>query len=156
MRRNKGRPKVGDESCIIRPARVLRGDDEEQERRVDAPVVGELPLGQFGPGSRIEAMLVQDLPGLLLRLHVHGSSLEAREDAQSCGRDRRVEGEALPGGDQRVATEQRRIPGRACPKIAIGRPESIQVLVQSRTNRVRVHRTADRYPIACPEPRSNR
>src|SRR2546428_1214205 len=134
MRRDERGPKLRGLSSVFRLVYVLRGDDEEQERRVDAPVVREIPLGQICPRSGFEAMLVQDLPRLLLRLRVHRSSLEGCEDAQCRCRNRWVEREALPCGDQGVSAEQRCIPRRASPKIAFGRPQSVQVLLQSRTN----------------------
>ncbi len=104
-----GRPVPIDEAAVARPV-VRRGEeDEPQRRRVDAAVVRR--VGQFpGPGHLAGPELVEDLARLRIAPVVDRRRLPGGEDVERLDGDGRPEGERLEARDERVATEQGRVP----------------------------------------------
>src|SRR5207237_5003809 len=87
------------QSPVRGPAPVLGGEDEEEQRRVDAAVVaGERYL--VDPRHLARAQLVQDLARLLVAPLVALLALVRGEGEQRVARDAGVEGEQLQRGDQ--------------------------------------------------------
>ena len=92
------------------PPRLGRQSDEER-RRVDRAVVPA--AGGEGAAASVPAQLVQDPARLLLGRRVVLAALEVRQAGQDPSGEGAVEGQGHPGGQQRVATEQRHEP--RCP-----------------------------------------
>ena len=107
---------------------VLPGDDDEEESGVDAPVIWELPLREFGPRGDVEPVFVQNLSRLLLRFRVDAAPLIGCKDSQGRQRDGGVDREHLPGRDERIASEQCVVPRRSGEQVSLGCLQSIEVL----------------------------
>src|SRR6267143_3358003 len=154
IRRNDRRPEIRHHSRVSRSMSVLPGDDEEEESGVDAPVIWELPLRELGPRGDVEPVFVQNLSRLLLRFRVDATPLVRREDAQRCRGDGGVDGEHLPGRDERIASEQRVVLRSSGEQVALGGLQSIEVTLQRSPDRIRVQSDrTPRYTMARPDER---
>ncbi len=158
--RDDGPLKLPDKAEVLRPAPILLQDHEEEGGAVHAPVVRKLPPGQLGLGRGVRPVLVEDLARLLLRGRVDALPLEPRQLPERGRRDRRVDIEGLPGGDQRVAAEEGVVARMARPQVPVRGPEPVHVRAQPGPHGVQVHDTSrgrrPAYVRASPVFRSNR
>src|SRR5437879_9687306 len=74
VRRREARPKGIQEASVSGCLHILLGDNEEEGGRIDATVVRKLPVQQLGTGFPIDAVILTDLPRLLLHCDVRSQS----------------------------------------------------------------------------------
>src|SRR2546427_4877388 len=150
-------PQFFEERRIARRLDIRIRHDQEEEGAIDAAVVREFPIGELFLCLWIEPMLVENLPRLFLRCCIHPSSLEGGENPQGRGRDRRVDGESLPRGDEGVTAKESGVSWLAGQEVPLRGPELTQVLSQTRPDGLHIPvDLSTGYPIARPEPRSNK
>jgi hypothetical protein len=111
------RPPVRFELNLEGAVAERREDNEEPRRSIGRAVVAEFPVTHrpphlLKPGFRLWAVLVHDLPGLLVGFRVVPPALQRGQHPKRRPRDIRTARHHLEREDQRVAPEQRMEPTR--------------------------------------------